>query len=359
MISVIIPVYNVKAYLAEAVESVIHQTYQDLEIILVDDGSTDGSGEICDEYAKKDNRIKVIHQQNKGLSAARNAGLDACQGEIISFLDSDDAFCKDMLQKMYEAMEKTDADIVECGITRNDEGRHKKLGRSSGSPKRCAKKQSSPAESRNQRHKKSNKLKTYNTQEALRRKLRGKLETVVWNKIYKRKIWEQLRFREGHNYEDLYITLPLLSKAKTVCQLNESLAIRRIRKGSITQTNDEKNVADRFDSYQHYMSFIDANIPVLFDREDKRAALLEAYPGLLRMYFRCASLGRAAQKKLANEIKETIVFSWQMFDKRKLVMKAKPTTFIVLFLSPMICGFIYRVQRYFKNLIDYMLNVMK
>lgn len=92
MISVIIPVYNVKPYLEDAIESVIHQSYTDIEIILIDDGSTDGSGEICDRYQKIDSRIIVIHQENKGLSVARNVGLDLCKGEIISFLDSDDFF---------------------------------------------------------------------------------------------------------------------------------------------------------------------------------------------------------------------------------------------------------------------------
>ena len=176
MISVIIPVYNVKAYLAEAVESVIHQTYQNLEIILVDDGSTDGSGEICDEYAKKDNRIKVIHQQNKGLSASRNAGLDTCQGEIISFLDSDDAFCKDMLEKMHDAMEKTGADIVECKVITGKKLQHGSAHKVFESQKRFSEE--------------SGKVKAFGTREALLKKLTGESANFVWNKIYKRFIWE-------------------------------------------------------------------------------------------------------------------------------------------------------------------------
>ncbi|MBR3469133.1 MAG: glycosyltransferase family 2 protein [Lachnospiraceae bacterium] len=334
MISVIIPVYNVKAYLAEAVESVIHQTYQYLEIILVDDGSTDGSGEICDEYAKKDNRIKVIHQQNKGLSAARNAGLDICQGEIISFLDSDDVFRKDMLEKMYAAMEKTGADIVECGIVRNDGGRYKKQG--------CF------AKGRKRSSKESGRLEIFDTREALRLKVRGKIKIAVWNKIYKRKIWEQLRFREGHNYEDLDIILPMLSKAQTVCRLENALVIRRIRKDSITQSNKEENVVDRFESYQHYMSFVDANIPNLFDQEDKRAALLETYPGSLRMYFRCVSLGRIPRKKHAAEMKKAIAYSWHSIEKRKCGVKAKMATAAAFLLPPMLCGAIYRIYWHWK-----------
>ena len=93
----IIPVYNVRPYIEEALDSVIGQTYRKLEIIIIDDGSTDGSGEICDRYAEQDCRIKVYHQENKGLSAARNTGLDASTGSVIAFLDPDDAFAPDMI----------------------------------------------------------------------------------------------------------------------------------------------------------------------------------------------------------------------------------------------------------------------
>ena len=99
LISVIVPVFNVHLYLREAVESIIHQTYENLEIILVDDGSTDGSGSLCDEYSK-DPRIRVIHQENLGLSCARNVGLDICKGEMIAFLDPDDpAFQADFFRQ--------------------------------------------------------------------------------------------------------------------------------------------------------------------------------------------------------------------------------------------------------------------
>lgn len=329
MISVIIPVYNVKAYLAEAVESVIHQSYRDLEIILVDDGSTDGSGEICDEYAKKDNRIKVIHQQNKGLSAARNAGLDACQGEIISFLDSDDVFYKDMLEKMYAAMEKTGADIVECKVIRGKKLRHTSADKLFESQRRS--------------HKETGELSAFGTQEALLRQLTGESATFVWNKIYKRDIWEQLRFREGHNYEDLDIILPLMSKAQTVCQIDESLAIRRIRKGSITQTNTEKNVVDRYEAYQHYLSFIEANIPNSFNQQDKHAAFLREYPVLLRIYFCCVALDKTVREKYADKIKKAIIRSLQEMNVRECRLKVRIGTICVFSLPHAVNGMIYRL----------------
>ncbi|MGN1326481.1 MAG: glycosyltransferase family 2 protein, partial [Clostridia bacterium] len=120
-ITVIMPVYNVEKYLEEAIDSVIYQTYQNLEIILIDDGSTDNSGNICDEYAKKDSHIKVIHQENKGLSGARNTGLDIATGEYIMFIDSDDIFPKDACEKMLKFMEEKDADYIVGNYTNMSE----------------------------------------------------------------------------------------------------------------------------------------------------------------------------------------------------------------------------------------------
>ncbi len=114
LISVIIPVYNMQQYLKQCIDSVINQTYKNLEIILVDDGSTDDSPNICDEYALKDNRIKVIHKQNSGVSSARNAGLDIAKGDYIGFVDSDDFISSDMYETLYNAIIKTDAQFVLC-----------------------------------------------------------------------------------------------------------------------------------------------------------------------------------------------------------------------------------------------------
>lgn len=111
-ISVIVPVYNVEDYLEECINSILGQTYKNLEIILVDDGSTDNSSKICDIYEKKDKRIKVIHKENGGLSSARNEGLKYRTGEYISFVDSDDFIDKTMYEKLYSAIKKYDADVV-------------------------------------------------------------------------------------------------------------------------------------------------------------------------------------------------------------------------------------------------------
>lgn len=111
-ISVIVPVYNVEHYLHQCIDSIIHQTFRDLEIILVNDGSTDGSAQICDEFAEKDHRIEVIHQQNAGVSSARNAGLEIAHGKYVGFVDADDTIEKDFFDTLFLAAEINQCDLV-------------------------------------------------------------------------------------------------------------------------------------------------------------------------------------------------------------------------------------------------------
>ena len=113
-ISIIVPIYNVEKYLDKCVSSILNQTFTDFELLLVDDGSPDRCGEMCDEYAKKDSRVKVIHRKNGGLSAARNSGIDAACGKYIGFIDSDDYIEENMYEHLYDVITKYDADIA-CG----------------------------------------------------------------------------------------------------------------------------------------------------------------------------------------------------------------------------------------------------
>ena len=121
MISVIVPVYNTEKFLKNCISSIANQTYKDLEIILVNDGSTDNSGKICDDFAQKDSRIKVIHQSNKGVGAARNAGLDVAKGAYIGFVDSDDILRPDMYEFLLNNLIVHNADISVCGVQKIDE----------------------------------------------------------------------------------------------------------------------------------------------------------------------------------------------------------------------------------------------
>ena len=116
LISVIVPVYRTEAYLDRCIESIVDQTYTNLEIILVDDGSPDRCPQMCDEWARRDTRIRVIHKKNGGLSDARNAGMAAATGEYIGFVDSDDWIKPDMFRLLYEKMEQMQSDIAACGV---------------------------------------------------------------------------------------------------------------------------------------------------------------------------------------------------------------------------------------------------
>lgn len=122
LLSVIVAVYNVKSYLAECINSICNQTYSDMEIILIDDGSNDGSGDICDSYARKDSRIRVIHQENKGLSGARNAGLDIMHGEYITIVDSDDYVLPNAFSEAISVIEKYNLDSCGFGAFRSGTG---------------------------------------------------------------------------------------------------------------------------------------------------------------------------------------------------------------------------------------------
>ena len=239
LVSIIIPVYNVAYYLREAIESVINQTYTDLEILLIDDGSTDGSSLICDRYAKKDDRIKTIHQGNLGLSVARNRGLDLATGDLIAFLDPDDVYDITFIEKMVGLLHSTDSDISVCCYAA--------LGVGMAQPSIY------PG--------------TYDRMSALRALVDGSLNLSMWNKVYKKNLWAGIRFPEGHVYEDVDTTYRLLENCNKISVLDDVLYFHRDREGSITHTNSEKNVKDRIRGYSHFLSFVEGNTPALFSAE--------------------------------------------------------------------------------------------
>lgn len=248
LVSVIIPLYNVRPYLAEAIESAAHQTYQNLEIILIDDGSTDGSGRICDDYAAADPRIRVIHQENKGISSARNKGLETMTGEIAAFLDSDDAYHPEYISTMLEAMERSGSDMATCRWSSQPTTgklRFDKTGNLSFAMKEG----------------------TYDRVTALRAYYDGKFASVMWNKLYKRELWENERFPEGHVFEDLDTSYRVLNNCHSVCVLNDVLYAYRTRPGSITDIPSKKSISDRFLAYSHYDAFVREHVPEVFPAE--------------------------------------------------------------------------------------------
>lgn len=217
MISVIVPIYNVECYLRQCIDSILCQTYRDLEIVLIDDGSLDKSGEICDEYAKRDNRIIVFHTENHGLSAARNLGLNEAKGDYIGFVDSDDWIEPDMYERLFQSLNETAADICNSGVKRE-------YLKSGIDGKNCSGLFYGP--------------------DAIQILILEQIESGVWNKLYKKKCWDNIRFPEGHNYEDIATLYKVFLKINTICCNPKILYHYRMRESSIAHNWDMNNIRD-------------------------------------------------------------------------------------------------------------------
>ena len=297
LVSVIVPVYNAEKFLKETIESVLAQTYQDFELILVDDGSTDGSGSICDGYARTDERIKVVHQANKGLSAARNAGLDIMNGDACFFLDSDDAALPNLLEKTVIYMKEYNADIVAFSYTNFMIPDDKEL------LKEKELKPSIPV----------CKEGLYTKQEAMDLQFREVLPTVVTNKLYKRKVWENLRFCEGHIYEDTDIIFSVIENITNIYITNEILLVRRLREGSVTKIFTYKNLRDKVMAYRHYYQFIIRHKKDYFTTELADQAVKKWYETLMsELYF-------YAVKEMDNKAKAVALLHKEIRNVEKLI----------------------------------------
>lgn len=222
LVSIIVPVYNVEKYLKKCVQSIINQTYKNLEIILVDDGSSDNSGKICDEFAQKDNRIKVIHKINGGQADARNKALDIMNGEWVSFVDSDDFIDKFHIENLYLQAIKNNSDICVCGFKIVNED-YKTI--------------------------RSIKVKfndSLNGNLAFKYSLNSKIDPSFWNKIFKSSLFKSARFVKGIYYEDRELIHRIFYKADRVSFLDSESYFYLERVGSTMNHINKKKIDDRF-----------------------------------------------------------------------------------------------------------------
>lgn len=208
LISVIVPVYKVERYLDECVESILAQTYRNLEVILVDDGSPDNCPRMCDAWAEKDRRVKVIHKENGGLSSARNAGLDIARGDYIGFVDSDDWIRSDMYEIMLGALKASDKKMACCSDQKTIETVEGEAGQ----------------------------IEELSIERALERVFRFEEGISVWRRLYEKTIFEGIRFPLGEVNEDCPILIPLTMRAGGMVHVRERLYYYRTREGSITAT---------------------------------------------------------------------------------------------------------------------------
>lgn len=239
LVSVIIPVYKVEPYLRQCIESVLAQTHSGLEVILIDDGSPDRSGEICEEYAARDPRIRVIHQENGGLSAARNAGLDAAKGNYITFIDSDDFVAENYVETLLRWIEDSGADIACGGFVDYHSGDKVATPIAQSRPKI---------------------LSSAEFLEAMLYQHTG--DNSVWGKLYKKSIFDGLRFTPGILYEDLDIIYKAILRGRKVAWGRTPLYYYRVTPGSILHNFSLKR-ADVLDVTDRMTEYLGRNYPQL------------------------------------------------------------------------------------------------
>lgn len=261
LITVIIPVFRVEAYLRRCVDSVLDQTYKNMEIILVDDGSDDGCPSICDEYAKQDSRVSVIHQKNAGLSGARNAGIEQAEGSYLAFVDSDDYLSPEFLERLYKACVETGSDMSVC---------------------RWEYVKGEPVSEKG-----SGEIHTFTGREMLANLYipDGAYFVVAWNKLYKRELFESIRYPLGRIHEDEATTYRIYHQVKQAAYVNVSLYGYFVTPSSITRGFNPKRLdwvkagVERIDfleenGYSELMvpalqAFADGSIDIYFGMKDK------------------------------------------------------------------------------------------
>ena len=287
MISVIVPIYNVAKYLSTCIESILNQTFTNLEIILVNDGSTDNCKEICDKYAKMDSRIIVIHKKNGGVSSARNAGLDICKGDYISFIDPDDYIDSTMYEKMLQIILTKKVDIVSCNYLRLN------------------------SNNRSQSFFKLNEDELIIDKNILIEKVfqYKNFDMVVFNKLYKSYIFKTLRFPLNINLgEDLHILYPTIHLANRFYCMKDSLYIKNIRNDSLSGNKDIQAYINNVQEHELFLKNVLNDNSLDYDRIYNACAtnLFRHYKRLLDKIYTLnnktaySSLEHKKKKKLFN-----------------------------------------------------------
>ena len=308
MISVIVPVYKVEKYLNKCVESIVNQTYRDLEIILVDDGSPDNCPKMCDEWAKKDNRIKVIHKQNGGLSSARNAGLDIASGEYVTFVDSDDDIDLSMTWVMYNLL-FDDIDLVICDYQRICDSDEVFI------------------------YKNLNINKVGLNKGELYEEVFGNLNNAVWNKLYRKNLIEDLRFPEGIIHgEDLIFNLNYIKKCNNAIKCDGKFYHYYSRENSITKSAFNEKKFFEVISKDIAKKIISTDYPEQINNANKFC--FRARMNVLRAVY-----SSKKNKKYIKEVRDLDNYICQNFKKIKKLLKKKEIIeyYLYRYFRPMYC----------------------
>lgn len=275
LVSIIIPVYNTEQHLQKCLDSVINQTYHNIEIILIDDGSTDNSGKICDDYAKKDDRVKVYHQKNSGVSCARNLGLDVAQGEYISFIDSDDYIDCELLQQVVSKVRHQEFDIIIFGYNEIKANGIYPI----------------PIDSNVMLHNK--------TENILEDVLMDRIPNFPCNKIYKKNLWDVIRFPLGHIYEDMFVIPQVFAQAKIIGWISSPLYYyNRCNYSSITGKNNDFSSLNRYSKFLAYCEHERIAKKLNFINAERWAISKSIHEGIKALYIHATDQGLDDEKIL-------------------------------------------------------------
>lgn len=282
LISVIVPVYKVEKYLDRCVDSIVNQIYKNLEIILVDDGSPDNCPKMCDAWAKKDSRIKVIHKENGGLSDARNAGMAVATGNYIGFVDSDDWIDLNVFQTLLTALNKSNSDIACCKIMKVRENENvSQVGNCSGE------------------------YKVYDTEAAMHELIIDKdIQQVVWNKLYKRKVLENIKFEKGKYNEDEFWTYQVVGNANQIVVIDYPGYYYLQRNSSIMGSTYSLKRLDAIDAKVNRQEYLTKKFPNLENVGKKNLLYTCLYHGQLVLKFIDADKKKAALFQLREVFKQ-------------------------------------------------------
>ena len=274
LVSIIVPIFNVEAYLDRCVENLVNQTYKNLEIILVDDGSPDGCPHKCEDWARKDSRIKVIHKENGGLSDARNAGMNIATGEYISFIDSDDYVALDFCETMLLVIKKENSDIVECGVVKFYE------------------------DGRFEEHSDDLAVATFETESALSGLIsENPFHQHVWNKIYKTQLVKDIPYAVGKLNEDEFWTYQVFGRAKKVSKINKTMYYYFQRSSSIMGENYSIRRLDVLEGKTNRQKYIQKEYPAL-----ALQAKIDLYNSCIFAYQNVLKFMSGEEKQIATKI---------------------------------------------------------
>lgn len=300
----IVPVYQVEKYIAQCIESVLRQTFQDYELILVDDGSTDQSGSICDRYAEKDSRIHVIHTENRGAAAARNTGMDQAAGKYITFLDGDDYLAETMIERLYGVIKDSVYDMAVCDFLNllPDKKDNFTVGL------------------------KESTVNGREVLEHLKNQRNYGVWTVVWNKIYKRSVLENIRFPVGKYFEDEFFSNQLFLNSNQIHIIPDVLCYHRVLESSTMNTQKEENYLDLLDALKE-------RLEIYLEKGYSADETYKVLIYLLDPFSRCVKAGfTGVQKQRVEQIRTFIRYvAKRLMTKKISVVKKSSLLFIGLF----------------------------